>query len=81
MGGNNWQIADDKGEEVTWNAAIHDRKGTVGFAAGVWAVKERFYVSAKYMVDYGARQRFYTPGFMVNMIFVTNAMDGVKKQK
>ena len=81
MGGNNWQIADDKGEEVSWNAAIHDRKGTVGFAAGVWAVKQRFYVAAKYMVDYGARQRFYTPGFMINMIFVTNAWDGVKKQK
>ena len=81
MGGNNWQIADDKGEEVTWNAGIHDRKGTVGFSAAVWAVKQRLYVAAKYMVDYGARQRFLTPGFMVNLIFVTNAMDGVKKQK
>lgn len=81
MGGNNWQIADDKGEDVYWNATYHDRKGTVGFSAAFWAVKQRLYVAAKYMLDYGARQRFLTPGFMVNLIFVTNAMDGVKKQK
>ncbi len=81
MGGNNWQISDDKGEEVNWNAAVHDRKGTLGFSAAVWAVKERLYVGARYMFDYGAIQRFYTPGFMVNLIFVTNAMDGIKSNK
>ena len=78
MGGNNWQITDDQGEDVFWDPAYHDRKGTVGISGAYWAVKGRLYVAVKYMFDYGARQRFLTPGFMVNLIFVTNAMDGVK---
>ena len=81
MGGNNWQVSDDKGEDAGWNATYHDRKATLGLGAAYWAVKQRLYVSARYMFDYGARQRFLTPGFMVNLIFVTNAMDGVKKNK
>lgn len=81
MGGNNWQISDDKGEDVGLNASIHDRLNTLAFSAAYWAVKGRLYISAKYMFDYAGRQRFLTQGGMINLIFVTNAMDGVKKEK
>ena len=81
MGGNNWQLTDDKGEDVGLNATIHDRISTLSFSAAYWAVQGRLYVSAKYMFDYAARQRFMTQGGIVSLIFVTNAMDGVKKEK
>lgn len=81
MGGNNWQISDDKGEDVGFNATIHDRISTLSFSAAYWAVQGRLYVSAKYMFDYAARQRFLTQGGIVSLVFVTNAMDGVKKKE
>ena len=81
MGGNNWQISDDKGEDVGPNATTHDRLSTLAFSAAYWAVKGRLYVSAKYMFDYAGKQRFLTQGGMISLIFVTNAMDGVKSIK
>ena len=81
IGGHNWQIVDDKGDDVFWDASYHDRKSTVAFGIAYWAVKERLYISGKYMFDYGARQRFLTNGIMLNLIFVTNALDGVKSNK
>ena len=70
-----------KGDDVFWDASYHDRKSTVAFGLAYWAVKERLYISGKYMFDYGARQRFLTNGVMLNLIFVTNALDGVKSNK
>ena len=81
MGGHNWQVSDDKGADVYWDPAVRDRKSTVAFSLAYWAVKNRLYIAGKYMFDFGARQRFLTNGLMLNLIFVTNAMDGVKKQK
>ncbi len=78
MGGHNWQMADDKGDDVFWDASYHDRKSTIAFSLAYWAVKNRLYISGKYMVDYSARQRFLMQGVMINLIFVTNALDGVK---
>ena len=81
MGGHNWQVSDDKGSDVYWDPSYHDRKSSLAFSPAYWAVKERLYISAKYMFDFGARQRFLTNGLMLNLIFVTNAMDGVKSKK
>ena len=81
FGGHNWQISDDTGSEVYWNASYHDRKSTIAFSLAVWAVKDRFYIAGKYMVDYGVRQRFRMQGLMINFIFVTNALDGKKSDK
>ena len=74
MGGHNWQVSDDKGADVYWDPSYHDRKSTIALSPAFWAVKERLYVSAKYMFDFGARQRFLTNGLMLNVIFVTNAL-------
>lgn len=79
MGGHNWQLTDDKGDDVYWNASYHDRKSTVAFSLAYWAVRDRLYIAGKYMLDYGVRQRFLLQGFMLNIIFITNALDGVKK--
>ena len=81
IGGHNWQIADDKGDDVNWDASYHDRKSTAAFGIAYWAVKKRLYIAGKYMVDYGARQRFLTNGVMLNLIFVTNALAGDKSEK
>jgi len=81
MGGHNWQIADDQGEDVYWDASYHDRKSTLAISMAFWAVKNRLYIGGKYMYDYAARQRFLTQGVMLNLIFVTNALDGVKNSK
>lgn len=81
MGGNNWQVSDDSGEDVIWDPKYHDKKSTLAFGAAYWAVQGRLYIAAKYMFDYGAQQRFLSNGFMLNLIFVTNALDGVKKDK
>ena len=74
MGGHNWQVSDDKGADVYWDPSYHDRKSTIALSPAFWAVKERLYISAKYMFDFGARQRFLTNGLMLNVIFVTNAL-------
>lgn len=79
MGGHNWQLSDDKGDDVYWDASYHDRKSTVAFGLAYWAVRDRLYIEGKYMVDYGVRQRFLLQGFMLNIIFITNALDGAKK--
>ena len=47
IGGHNWQIVDDKGDDVFWDASYHDRKSTVAFGLAYWAVKERLYISGK----------------------------------
>lgn len=80
MGGHNWQISDDRGEDAGLNATVHDRVSTMAFSAAYWAVKDRLYVSAKYMFDYGARQRFFVRGGIISLIFVPNIMDGHRKR-
>jgi hypothetical protein len=80
MGGHNWQVSDDKGSDVWW-PDYRDRKSTLAFSAAYWAVKGRLYIAGKYMFDYGARQRFLTKGFMLNFIFVTNALTGSGKSE
>lgn len=81
IGGNNWQVTDDTGDDVFWDPSYHDRKATLGFSAAYWPIKNRLYVAGKYMFDYGARQRFLTNGLMLNVIFVTNALTGNNSKK
>jgi hypothetical protein len=76
LGGHNWQVTDDKGDDVWWDANVYDRKSTVAFTAGYWAWQERLQVNFKYGFDFGMRQRFKTDMFMLNLVFVTNALTG-----
>jgi hypothetical protein len=80
-GGNNWQISDDKGSQVYWNPAIHDRLGVVGAQIGYWVWANRLEAVGKYGWNYGAVQRFKQNIFEINLIFITNALTGNKKKK
>jgi len=75
-GGHNWQIGDDSGNDVYWDAGIHDRKSTIAFNASYWPWKERFMINGKYAFDFGIRQRFKNNVWMLNLLFVTNVLKG-----
>ena len=72
-----WQVTDDSGTDVIWDPSYHDRKSTLLFSAGFWPWAGRLYVAAKYGFEYGVRQRFKNNHLMVNLIWVTNALDGI----
>jgi hypothetical protein len=76
QGGHNWQVSDDSGSDVYWKAGVHDRKSTVAFSAGFWPFPGWLYVSGKYAADFGCIQRFKNKTWMINLIFLTNALTG-----
>ena len=75
-GANIWQVTDDSGSDVYWDPSVHDRKGTLLFSAGFWPWSQRLYLNAKYGFDYGALQRLENDYLMLNVVFVTNLLDG-----
>ena len=77
QGAHNWQVTDDSGSDVIWDPSYHDQKSTLLFSAGFWPWAGRLYVAAKYGFDYGVRQRFKNNNVMLNLIWVTNALDGI----
>ena len=77
QGAHNWQVTDDSGSDVIWDPSYHDQKSTLLFSAGFWPWAGRLYVAAKYGFEYGVRQRFKNDNLMVNLIWVTNALDGI----
>ena len=76
QGGHNFQISDDTGDGVYWNASRHDRKSMVAFYGNYWPWKERLSVSLKYGLDYGARGRGLTNYWMLNLLFIPNVLTG-----
>ena len=75
-GGHNWQITDDSGDGVFWDAGKHDRLSTAAFSASYWLWKERLSLAVKYGFDYGARGRFVTDYWMLNLLFIPNVLTG-----
>jgi hypothetical protein len=80
MGGTNWQVSDDKGEDVFWDPTVRDKKSTLAFTAGYWAWEQRLQLSVKYAFDFALAQRFKTNMLMLNITFATNALTGNKKK-
>lgn len=78
QGGHNWQVNDDTGDDVYWDAGIRDRKNTIAFNAGYWVWNERLYLAFKYGLDYGCRQRFKNNSFLLNIVFIPNLLTGKK---
>lgn len=76
QGGHNFQVSDDRGSDVYWDASVHDRKSTVAFGAMYWPWKQRLAISAKYGFDYGARSQFLSNYWMLNILFITNLLTG-----
>ena len=76
LGAQNWQVSDDSGDAVYWDAGLHDRKSTLTFNAGYWIWKEHLNLSAKYGFDYGLRQHFKNNYVMLNILFIPNILTG-----
>ncbi len=72
LNAHNWQISDDKGEEVWWRNSrfdSRDRKNTFGFGVGYWVWEERLNFKIRGVVDYGIRQRFKNTGISFTVLF------------
>ena len=80
-GANNWQVSEDMGSQVYWDASVKDQLGTFGFQLGYWLWVNRLQAVGKYGFNYCAVQRFKLNTIEINLIFVTNALTGDKKSK
>lgn len=74
QGGHNFQVTDDEGSDVFWDASNHDKKSTVGFMVNYW-LTEQFGLNAKYNFDFGSHQRFKANAFMLNLVYIPNILD------
>lgn len=72
----NWQISEDSGDNVYWDRSFYDRKNMFAFNAGYWIWDSRLMANVKYVNDFGARQRFENNTWLLNLVFVTNALKG-----
>ncbi len=76
MGGNNFQITDDKGSDVWWNASVLDQMGYIGFQVAGWPVANKLYTSVKYNIEYGLRQRLKQDMILLNIIYAPGWLSG-----
>ena len=75
-GAHNWQITDDAGADVFWDPSVHDRKNSLMLGAGFWPWAGRLQLTARWGFDYDLRQRFDNSNLMLNVVFLTNLLDG-----
>jgi hypothetical protein len=54
-GYNTWQVTDDSGSDATNNG--RDRMYGIGGQIAYWFVKDKFSVSARYLTQYGVKDR------------------------
>jgi hypothetical protein len=80
-GGNNWQISEDQGGQVYWDATVKDKLGVIGLQVGYWLWTNRLQVVGKYGFNYGEVQRFQQNTVAINLIFIANVLTGNKKSK
>ncbi len=74
FGGHNWQVSDDRGEDVFWDPSYHDKKSVLFFNVSYWPISERMMINFKYGFDYRARQRFKSNTFVLNLLFNPNLL-------
>ena len=72
----NWQVSNDTGNDVYWDADLHDRKSSIFFSAAFMPVPARFYIVAKYGLEFGIKQRFKNNNFLINLYYATNLLTG-----
>ncbi len=79
LNGHNWQIANDKGEDVWWNGTPLDSKdqtSNVSLGTGIWTYKSRLNLRIKYAMDYGTKQRYQSNFLSFSVIFIPNLLTG-----
>lgn len=72
QGGNTWQLSEDSGDDVYWDASVKDKVGVVGAGLGYWFVPDVFYTNAKYSTTYGHKQNFGINSFQVELLIIPN---------
>jgi hypothetical protein len=79
INGHNWQITDDKGDDVWWKDTDlyeRDSNNTFGAGVGVWPLAGKLNLRAKYAFDYGSKNRFKNTFFSFSAIFIPNLFTG-----
>jgi len=76
QGGHNWQVTDDSGQDVYWDAGHHDRKSTIGLGATWWAWPGKLAITGKYALDFAVRQRFDNDTIFLNVLLVPGWLTG-----
>ncbi|MBS1518612.1 MAG: transporter [Bacteroidetes bacterium] len=74
MGGNNFQVGEDSGNDVWWDKSVKDKIGFASFQIGYWPWKDRLYTSAKYSLSYGEKQRLNMNILQLNLTYVTGLL-------
>ena len=63
-----WQVSADKGADATDDAL--DRVYGIGVQAGYWAIRDRLQISARYLTQFGARDRYEGKYAALNFLYV-----------
>jgi hypothetical protein len=82
LNGHNWQVGDDKGEDVWWRNTLldaRDQTSTISFGVNVWPWEGRLQARAKYALDYGTKQRYKSNFWAFSVIFIPNLLTGSNK--
>ena len=73
INGHNWQVSDDKGDDVWWSDTqldARDQVSNIGFGVGVWPLEGMLNIRAKYSIDYAVKQRYKSNFLSVSAIFI-----------
>jgi hypothetical protein len=70
QGGHSWQVGEDSGTDVYWDASYKDRNSTIGVGLGFWPVKDIFYTNVKWWTNYGMRQHFKVNTLQIQLIYI-----------
>ncbi len=83
INGHNWQVSDDRGEDVWWRDTqldARDQTSTVGFGVGVWPWAGRLNLRVKYAMDYWTEQRYKSNFLSASIIFIPNILNKKTKE-
>ena len=72
LNGHNWQVGNDKGEDVWWKDTplyAKDQTSAISFGVGVWTLKSRLNIRLKYAMDYGTKQRYRSNFLSFSVLF------------
>ena len=73
LNGHNWQVGDDKGNDVWWRGTrleARDQTSTLSFGASVWPLEGKLQMRLKYSMDYGVKQRYKSNFLALSAIFI-----------
>ena len=73
LNGHNWQVSDDKGDDIWWaNTPLYtkDHTSTVSFGVGVWPIAGKLNIRAKYAMDYAVKQRYKSNFLSLSLVYI-----------